>query len=203
VNNLLEIFEKGGPVLCVIVACSIFAMTVEIERWLFYRKVEKEDVRLMPQIREALWSGVTQCAVDGGGPLSRIWNALDEQHRSGRETIATAEAMVFTETLCLESHLYILATIGTIAPLLGLLGTVLGMIKTFHVVSLSGATDPHMLAGGISEALYNTAGGLMVTVPCIIGYNYFRNRAERLSGVLEVRLKEIKALLSAGVHSAG
>jgi len=199
---LSEIFEKGGPVLYVIVACSLVAMTVAIERWMLYRQVEQEDVKLMPQLRRALQGGAVFSAVQGGGPLSRIWHALHNREGDQKTRTAEAEAILFAETLCMESHLYMLATIGTIAPLLGLLGTVLGMIKTFHVVALSGATNPTMLAGGISEALYNTAGGLIVTVPCIVGYNYYRNRAERLSGVLEARFKELKTLLSRGEHHA-
>ena len=66
------------------------------------------------------------------------------------------------------------------APLLGLLGTVLGMIKTFQAASMSGLGNPQMLAEGISEALYNTAGGLLVAIPCIIANNHFRSRVERL-----------------------
>lgn len=152
----------------------------------------------MPQLRRALAGGTVPDSIQPDGPLSRIWHALYNRDSARIQTAATVEATLFTETLSLDSHLYVLATIGTIAPLLGLLGTVLGMIRTFHAVSLSGVTDPNMLAAGISEALYNTAGGLTVTVPCIIGYNFFRNRAERLSGVLEARLKEIKALLTGG-----
>lgn len=195
---MMEVFEKAGYVFLVIIACSIVAMTVAIERWMFYRKVEKEDAKLMPQIRGELLGGTAPAAVQGSGPLSRIWNGLYNRNSAQKDTEAAAEALLFTEAVSLDSHLYILSTIATIAPLLGLLGTVMGMIKTFHAVSVSGATDPHMLAGGISEALYNTAGGLMVTVPCIIGYNYYRNRSEQLSGMLEVRLKEIKALLPRG-----
>jgi biopolymer transport protein ExbB len=197
---LSEIFEKGGPVLYVIVTCSIIAMSVAIERWIFYRQVEREDAKLMPELRQALLGGTVPAAEQEGGPLSRIWHALNNRGSDQQARTAGAEATLFAETLCLENHLYILATLGTIAPLLGLLGTVLGMVKTFHAVSLSGVTNPTMLAGGISEALYNTAGGLMVTVPCIIAYNFYRNRGERLTGVLEARFKELTALLFRGEH---
>lgn len=193
---MLEIFEKGGPVLYVIVTCSLIAMTVAIERWLFYRQVENEDLRLMPQLRQQLLGSAVSAKVSNDGPLGRIWQSLSNKVQDEAARAAAAEAVLFAETLGLESRIYMLATIGTIAPLLGLLGTVLGMIKTFHTVSLNGVTNPNILAAGISEALYNTAGGLLVTVPCIIGYNYYRDRAERLSGVLDARFKELTALLA-------
>lgn len=194
--NLGEIFEKGGPVLYVIVCCSLIAMTVAIERWLFYRQVEKEDRGLMPQLRKSIAGNTIFPGTQYDGPLGRIWHALSKGTGDRQARNAAAEVVLFAETLSLDSRLYMLATIGTIAPLLGLLGTVLGMIKTFHTVSLNGVTNPNVLAAGISEALYNTAGGLMVTVPCIIGYNFFRNRAEQLSGILEARFKELTALLA-------
>jgi len=194
--NLLEIFEKGGPVMYVIVLCSLIAMTVAIERWLFYRQVEKEDVGLMPQLRKSLEANTVLPGTQCDGPLGRIWHTLAKGSGDRQARNTAAEVVLFTETLGLDSRLYMLATIGTIAPLLGLLGTVLGMIKTFHTVSLNGVSNPNVLAAGISEALYNTAGGLLVTVPCIIGYNFFRNRSEQLSGVLEARLKELTALLA-------
>jgi biopolymer transport protein ExbB len=195
---MLEVFAKGGIVILVIVACSIVAMTVAIERWHYYRAVERETAMFMGQIRSGV-SAINSSSVPGrAGALQRIWQALN----SNRKNSAAAEAMVFTETLRLESHLYILATIAAIAPLLGLLGTVLGMIKTFHAVSVSGVTDPYILAGGISEALYNTAAGLMVTVPCIFIYNLYRHRAEALSCILEARYKELRGLLSEGESHA-
>lgn len=200
---MAEIFAKSGPVFLVIVTCSLVAMTVAIERWIFYRGVEKEDIYLMPQLRQTLLGGAVPDSTEGGGPLSKIWNALSVRDCTGKTASATAEGVLYTETLNLENRLFVLATIATIAPLLGLLGTVLGMIKTFHTVSFSGATNPSMLAGGISEALYNTAGGLSVTVPCIVAYNFYCHRAERLSGVLEARFSELKALLSGGERHAG
>lgn len=199
-NGLHEIFEKGGPVLYVIVACSLVAMTVAIERWLFYRHVEKEDTSLIPQLKKIRPYGAIPADMPQNGPLFRIWQAISKRDVG---SMAAAEGILSTETMGLESRLYMLATIGTIAPLLGLLGTVLGMIRTFHTVSLNGVTNPSTLALGISEALYNTAGGLMVTVPCIIGYNFFHNWADQLAGVLEARFKELTAQSARGERDAG
>ena len=110
-----------------------------------------------------------------------MWRAAAAVAASEREArqIAVDDA-VRAEIPVLERNLYILTTAATVAPLLGLLGTVLGMIKTFQAASMSGLGNPQMLAEGISEALYNTAGGLCVAIPCIIANNHFRNRVERL-----------------------
>jgi len=154
----LEIVTKGGYVIVVIMLCSLVAVAVMIERWLYYRQVEKDNA-LMDRMRQA--------AVNVSGQSSAVVKSvLDE--------------VIALECPRLEQNLYILVTIATISPLLGLLGTVFGMIKTFHVTAVSGVGNPQLLAEGISEALYNTAGGLLVTIPCIVANYYYRNRAERL-----------------------
>jgi biopolymer transport protein ExbB len=163
----MDFLEKGGHVMLIIIACSFVAVTVMIERWRFYRKVEKQGVRFLP--------------IAG----SRDAGTLQDE-------------IISSVMLRLEQYLYILVTIATIAPLLGLLGTVLGMIKTFHAASLSGVGDPRLLAEGISEALYNTAGGLCVTVPCIIANNYFRAWAERILESLARKPQEIAEVVERG-----
>ncbi|MCD6574965.1 MotA/TolQ/ExbB proton channel family protein, partial [Candidatus Aerophobetes bacterium] len=80
----------------------------------------------------------------------------------------------------LEKHLKILGTIVTVAPLIGLLGTVMGMIKAFNVIALQGTGEPGALAGGISEALITTAVGLSIAIPSLIFYNYFMHRTDKI-----------------------
>lgn len=164
----MELLEKGGYVMFVIIMCSFVALTVMVERWRYYWKVEKNDMELMAPIIDL---------IDGETAQDEIVSAI---------------------MLRLEQHLYILVTIATIAPLLGLLGTVLGMIKTFHAASLSGVGDPRLLAEGISEALYNTAGGLCVTVPCIIANNYFRSWAERILVTIMRKSNQLSGIAKRG-----
>ncbi len=184
-----DILAKGGIVLLLIIACSFIAVTVAVHRWWFLRWAEKEDSAFAAEMKQ-----ITGGTVPAGGdsPLARLWAGL----RDGN-TRAAAESALLDESLRLERYLYVLATIATISPLLGLLGTVFGMIKTFQAAALSGVGNPQLLAEGIAEALYNTAAGLTVTVFCIVSHNFLRNWADRLTQSLEARLGEMQALLAA------
>lgn len=178
---MVDIIAKGGYVIVVILACSLVACAVIIERWLFYRAADKtartfRDVLKDPTVNfEAAFQGPEKSVFE------KMWNAaaaLPPTEREARQT--EVDDAVRAEIPVLERNLYLLTTAATVAPLLGLLGTVLGMIKTFQAASISGLGNSQMLAEGISEALYNTAGGLLVAIPCIIANNHFRNRVERL-----------------------
>jgi len=185
----LDIIAKGGYVILVIFACSFVACAVIIERWLYYRALERAAREIMPYVRRlaARQGGAAPPASLAGENLFiAMWQAAGRAKNRRREEItAVVEETVRAAIPQLERYLYILVTIATIAPLLGLLGTVFGMIKTFHVASLSGVGNPHMLAEGISEALYNTAGGLMVTIPCVVANNHYRSRVEKLLHLAE------------------
>ena len=180
---MFELISKGGYVIVAIMACSLIAATVIIERWLFYRAAD-QSARCF---REFLQGPVTEAAgscpvpAEGASLFEKMWDAAARIPAEGKESRQSAvEDAVRAEIPRLESNLYILTTAATVAPLLGLLGTVLGMIKTFQAASMTGLGNPQMLAEGISEALYNTAGGLMVAIPCIMANNHFRSRVERL-----------------------
>ena len=180
---MFELISKGGYVIVAIMACSLIAATVIIERWLFYRAAD-QSARCF---REFLQGPVTEAAgscpvpAEGASLFEKMWDAAARIPAEGKESRQSAvEDAVRAEIPRLESNLYILTTAATVAPLLGMLGTVLGMIKTFQAASISGLGNPQMLAEGISEALYNTAGGLLVAIPCIMANNHFRSRVERL-----------------------
>lgn len=189
-----EVVAKGGVVFCLIIACSLLAMTIAGQRWWFYRQIAREDAHYMPGLRQAVAGGDARPFGEGDGPLAKLWAVM--QACTAGERQAAAEVVLDKEGLRLEKYLYILATIATIAPLMGLLGTVLGMIKTFHVAALSGAGNPQLLAEGIAEALYNTAAGLVVTIFCIVCHNHYRNWSSRRLCLLETRAKEFTALLA-------
>ncbi|MBP2649417.1 MAG: exbB 3 [Firmicutes bacterium] len=196
---MYETVIKGGIVLGVILVCSLIAMTIVIQRWWFYRSVEREDADYTPKLKKAIDGETSSIVADGNSTLARLWSAMYELRRgTAAEQEAAGELVLESESLRLDKYLYILATIATIAPLLGLLGTVFGMIKTFHAAALSGAGNPQMLAEGISEALYNTAAGLLVTIFCIVCHNHYRNWAERRVRVLENRAKQFAAILAGG-----
>ena len=180
---MLQLVTKGGYVIVAIMACSLIAFAVIIERWLYYRVTDKaaREFRSFLQTTVSEEKTSKPSAGDSINLFEKMWDAAAPISPSEREARQTAvDDAVRAEIPLLERNLYILTTAATVAPLLGLLGTVLGMIKTFQAASMSGLGNPQMLAEGISEALYNTAGGLLVAIPCIIANNHFRSRVERL-----------------------
>lgn len=197
---MYEVLEKGGYVMMAIISCSIVAVMIIIERWLYYRQQEKNNKAFVTYIEEnALCSG--EIRTDKDSALDRLWRkVIDEQINPQMIPKSELEMFLTTEAFHLEKHLYILATIATIAPLLGLLGTVMGMIKTFHSAAAAGISNPSLLAEGISEALYNTAAGLCVTILCIISNNHYRNKIERLLQNIELQSNKIsKVILREGL----
>lgn len=180
---MFDIIVKGGYVIVVIILCSLTACAVIIERWLYFRKADKSARTFMAWLNNSPCGDPSPCPCRETTPslYKEIWDAaapLPLSEQDARQ--AAVEEAIRSEIPNLEKNLYLLTTVATVAPLLGLLGTVLGMIKTFQAASLSGLGNPQMLAEGISEALYNTAGGLLVAIPCIMANNHFRNRVERL-----------------------
>ena len=180
---MFELISKGGYVIVAIMACSLVAFTVIIERWLFYRAADASARRFQKFCQDPEAADVADSNSSGAAStiFEKMWESAARLPADAQEQRQLAvDDTVRSEIPRLESNLYILTTAATIAPLLGLLGTVLGMIKTFQAASMTGLGNPQMLAEGISEALYNTAGGLMVAIPCIMANNHFRSRVERL-----------------------
>lgn len=181
----MEFFAKGGYVMMLIAACSLLAVTVAVERWLFLRRNERQDRQFMAALQGQEGERPKGAAAEPTSVLGKVW----ERVKAGQQPVERTEleTILLAESLQLEKNIYILATIATIAPLLGLLGTVMGMIKTFHAASLSGVQHSGLLAEGISEALYNTAAGLSVTIFCSVCHNHYRSRVERRMKMVMLR----------------
>ena len=181
-----ELVRAGGPFMAPIILCSIAAVGILLERlWTLQRKrVLPEELikklssfadggqQVTPKIIEAL---------EKNSPLGRVLAAALANRDRGREIMMervqdTGRHVVHE----LERFLNTLGTIASISPLLGLLGTVTGIIRAFNAVMLGGMGDPRLLAGGISEALITTAGGLAVAIPSFIAYRYLRGKVERI-----------------------
>jgi biopolymer transport protein ExbB len=187
---MLEIFQKGGPLMYPILLCSILALAIFLERlWIFFRirrgtpvlVKEVENLVLKNKIDEAL----IVCQRNGN-PLARIFIAALRLAGRPREQIKTVVDEVGSrEVAPLERYLGLLGTIATISPLLGLLGTVLGMIRAFTVIAVQGIGTPATLGGGISEALITTATGLSVAIPAILLHKYLAGRVDRITMDME------------------
>ena len=173
-----------------ILLCSVAAMAIIAERFWALRKERICPRNLVDQIWQ--WAKAGQMDVlrisglRGSSPLGRVLAAgLMNRHYSRevmKESIEEAGRHVVLE---LERYLNMLGTIASIAPLLGLLGTVLGMIKVFTVISTVGVGNPTELAGGLSEALITTAAGLTVAIPSLMFYRYFQRRVDELVATME------------------
>jgi biopolymer transport protein ExbB len=180
-----EIVRAGGPIMWPIILCSIAAAAIILERfWTL------QDKRVLPgDLVQKIWHLVEAnqindkiiAALEQNSPLGKVLAAgLTNRHRPREvmmERLEDAGRHVIHE---LERFLNTLGTIAAISPLLGLLGTVTGIIKAFNAIQAGGMGDPRALSGGIAEALITTAAGLCVAIPALIAYRYLRGRVDRI-----------------------
>ena len=198
---MVEIFKDGGPLMYPILLCSVIGWAIFFERIRTYRKLRKGMLADVQTVRDELQAGAKQGAVafcqDNPTPLSRIFlRVLSANTRERRQLMDLADEVGSRETMELQRYLGLLATIANIAPLLGLLGTVIGMIEAFHILAAVGSGSPATLGGGISEALITTAAGLSVAVPMILIHRYLSSWAERLTLRMEEYTGQIVDLVS-------
>lgn len=202
---LLNYFNKGGPVMWPLLAISIVAIALVFERVFYYRRVSINTPEFLKKIRVALEARKIKEAImmceNYKGPIASIMKAGLLKTGRSREEIENAIASAGgVEMSRLERGLIGLATCATIAPLLGFLGTVTGMIRSFEAIAQQGLNNPGLVASGISEALITTAAGLMISLPVVVAYNYFNAKVAKLvlemeesSGLLLEYIGEIQA----------
>ena len=193
--DAIGIIIKGGPVMVPLIACSIMALTVVIERFLFWRGIGArkpiEDLLQLVEQRELAKAVAAGRVADS--PVARVLSA-GLAHRNPSLSKAM-EVAAQGEIPVLKKRLTILDTIITLAPLLGLLGTVTGMIGSFGIMSQSGIGQPHAVTGGVAEALIATATGLLIAILTLVPYNYFSNRAEQEVQQIEFYASRLELLL--------
>jgi biopolymer transport protein ExbB len=180
-----EIVRAGGPMMWPIIACSVVAAAISLERlWTLQKKrvLPPDLTRKASALLEA--GQVTDKVVQAlarnsplGGVLAALLESRHLPHAAMVERVQDTGRHVAFE---LERYLNTLGTIAGVSPLLGLLGTVSGIIKSFNAITAGGLGDPQVLSGGIAEALICTAAGLSVAIPSLIAFRYLRGRVERL-----------------------
>ncbi|OIO79604.1 MAG: biopolymer transporter ExbB [Candidatus Omnitrophica bacterium CG_4_8_14_3_um_filter_43_15] len=182
---MIDWVQKGGPVMYPIILCSILAFTIVIERLYHLRRAKIDTRKFMDEIANILRRNKIMDAVElcdkTPGPIPYILKAGIMKHDRPRAEIKEAiEDAGLYEVPRLEKNVTVLATIAHIAPLLGLLGTVTGMVRCFQTIQQKSTAfhpvSPGDLAGGIWEALITTVAGLSVGIPTLVAYNYFVNR---------------------------
>ncbi len=182
-----DVIQKGGPLIYLIILCSIVALAVVIERLYHLHRARIDSDKFMESISNTLRRNRVMEAIDlcekTPGPVAHIIKAGILKHDRSRTEIKEAiEDAGICEVPRLEKNLGALATIAHISPLLGLLGTVTGMVRAFQIIQEK-ATSLHLvspgdLAGGIWEALITTAAGLIVAIPTFVAYNYLVSRVK-------------------------
>lgn len=182
-----------------IILCSIISAAICVERFWTLRPAQVAPKNLLAQV----WNWVKNNEMDNkklrelrmGSPLGQILAAGISNHRRGREVMKEGIEEVAGQVVHeLERYLNTLGTVAAITPLLGLLGTVIGMIKVFTAIQLEGTGNAAVLAGGISEALITTAAGLTVAIPSLFFYRFFQRRVDELVIYMEqeaIKLVEV------------
>lgn len=201
---MFRIIEMGGPMMYPILLCSILFVAILIERLYHYHRAEIDTNQFVAGIRNVLKKKKIAEAIsicdDTPGPVAHIVKAGILKHDQPKEEIKeTIGDAALHEVPRLEKNLNVLATVAHIAPLLGLLGTVLGMIGAFQEIQReSGRVNAGDLAGGIWEALVTTAAGLCVAIPAYVAYNYLVSRVSSLVLDMERSATEVVDLLTTG-----
>jgi biopolymer transport protein ExbB len=194
-SEIITVIVKGGLIMIPLLAASLIAVTVIVERFFFWRSLRAHEVdgAILALVAEGDFKQALQVAGTLRHPVARVLHAgiLSRDMSPGTAMQAAAQA----ELRHLRRYLPVLDTIITLAPLLGLLGTITGMISAFGIVSEAGLGQPHAITGGIAEALIATATGLLVAIVTLIPYNYFRARMEEMTDMMEERATRLELLL--------
>lgn len=198
---MLEIISAGGVLMLPILTCSVVAMAIVVERLWTLRAQQVAPDNLLVQscalLKKNDIPASTIRQLEAHSPLGRLMAAGVANRHQSRESIKTAIGETGTHIAHeLNRYLNALGTIATITPLLGLLGTVLGMISVFTRITSAGVGNPGELAGGISQALITTAAGLAVAIPSLVMHRYFRSHIERL--LVDMEQQSLKLL--AAIH---
>ena len=190
---MLHYLEVGGPILWVLVVISIGAFAVVLERIVFFARNEKnigdtfKDEILSLVANKKIDEAIALCDTKKSCVASAVKKFLQKDPKGidVQDYEFILKEITIKETSPYESRLNLLASVISISPMLGLLGTVTGMIRAFTNISKYGAGDAAIVADGIAEALLTTAAGLMIAIPVIVIYNYLNRRLEKMENEID------------------
>jgi biopolymer transport protein ExbB len=188
---MIEFLEKGGILVGPILFCSVLALAIFLERLIRFSRLDLGGDLFLKKVLGFMIKGEKRDAYrfarESRTPMGRILTQAMEVNDQDRETLETVIVHATDEEVRdLSRYLQVLATIGNIAPLLGLLGTVIGMIKAFMVIQqMGGKVNAAVLAGGIWEAMLTTALGLAVALPTMVAHSYLLSRVDRYEARLQ------------------
>lgn len=183
-----QIFQNGGPVMYPLLACSIIVVTIIIERFLFWARTSYDrNQRLLDEVLELSQAGQWEAVRDKVGHsrdyVIRILVAgiLHRNFSMGK----AMESAASDEIKQMRQYMKVMDTMITVAPLLGIFGTVLGIISSFEMLGAAGIEHPELVTGGIAQALITTASGLGIAIFTVFPYNYFNSRVEEATLIIE------------------
>lgn len=197
---------SGSPIMVALIGCSILTLGVVLERAHFYMKRRAAaDVLLAHmlqkirkgEIKEARWS-CENTMHPMGAVVSRVF---ENQHASSAETEERMQIALSEQKMLLERNLGFLGTMAAVAPLVGLLGTVWGIMRAFNDMASTGSAAPSVVAAGVAEALVTTAAGLVVAVPAVMLYNHFTRQMNVMLTVAENSARSVRSALQDGTTS--
>lgn len=201
--DLIEIIQKGAIATYPLILLSIISVAVVLERLWSLKNIGSVTMRITESLLDPIKKGqrdlaIAICKQNSQSPAARIFmNVLEREGSQGLETASTlATEAMFEETQKLKKHLWILGTVASSAPFIGLLGTVVGIIKAFESMAVAGTGGFAVVAAGISEALVATALGLAVAIIAVIFYNYFQTRISNLNGLFRIQVGKILQQIS-------
>jgi biopolymer transport protein ExbB len=205
---MVALLLKGGPVMVPLLVCSVLAVAVMIERWRALAAAETGVEGLMEGVRERLLDGRVEEALrlcEGArGPVAtvlagglRMFRQSLHRDDAAAHVERAMEELALREVPRLQRRLGVLDTIITVAPLLGLLGTVTGMMGSFHVLaSREGLSQPTAITGGVAEALIATATGLGIAIVTLVAYNVLCEKVKAITSEIEVRATQLLNILA-------
>jgi biopolymer transport protein ExbB len=201
--NIWQLIKVGGFTMVVLVVSSVLSIAIILERVIAYRlksRIKRKD--FMIKIRQEIKNGRLNPAIgickDTNAPFAQVVGAgLSFFDCSEKEISNNMERQIIIETTILERLTSVIGTIGSVSVYVGLFGTVLGIIRAFHDISVSGSGGISVVISGISEALACTAAGLCVAVPAVVAYNYFMKKIDDFIKDMELAASEAMDLISA------
>ncbi len=197
---MLELFIKGGPLMWPLLACSVLALAIFFVKLFWFARQRREGRELFKEVmtlaQEKRFEEAIVVCRQSSSPLAQVFLAALRQAGRSREHVKTVAGEVAgQQSVAFERYLGLLSTIGTISPLLGLLGTVVGMIEAFNVIATVGVGTPQTLGGGISQALITTATGMAVAIPIILAHRFLLGQMKNLVVAMEEYILRIVDLV--------
>ncbi len=202
-TSLVDQIRQGGPIIWPIFLIALVALVIVITKVVYLNRMSGNTDRIMGEVNELAargdWAACENIVAGHQGknwPVVRVIRAGLEARDESRETLESVlQEAILHELPQVQKGIAMLAVLGAVAPLLGLLGTVTGMIDTFRVITLFGTSDPKLMSGGISEALVTTELGLAVAIPIMLLHTYLSRKSDHLIGDMEAKAVQLTNII--------